>query len=117
MKFRIGMERKMSIFECQLYWEEHENENASMIHALVFDLDRQIKGIRHGNSCVRALNIQRQPLVLSGHVHLYYVLEKLFERQWKYSSPINSKRGMTKHLNRYPSNTRRYIPVLLTRFS
>ena len=87
-----------------------KNENASMIHALVFDLDGQeIKELRMVMQFMRkGTNIPKATfVVLSGHgLHLYYVLEKPIRATMNNIRKLNKlKEGMTKLIwNRYTSN-------------
>ena len=87
-----------------------KNENASMIHALVFDLDGQeIKELRMVMQFMRkGTNIPKATfVVLSGHgLHLYYVLETPIRATMNNIRKLNKlKEGMTKLIwNRYTSN-------------
>ena len=87
-----------------------KNENASMIYALVFDLDGQglnelhmiMQFMRNGTNIPKATFV-----VLSGHgVHLYYVLEQPIRATMNNIRKLNKlKEGMTKLIwNRYTSN-------------
>lgn len=87
-----------------------KNENASMIYALVFDLDGQgitelqmvTQFMRKGTNIPKATFV-----VLSGHgLHLYYVLEKPIRATMNNIRKLNKlKEGMTKLIwNRYTSN-------------
>lgn len=87
-----------------------KNENASMIHALVFDLDGQgitelqmvTQFMRKGTNIPKATFV-----VLSGHgLHLYYVLETPIRATMNNIRKLNKlKEGMTKLIwNRYTSN-------------
>lgn len=87
-----------------------KNENASMIHALVFDLDGQeIKELRMVMQFMRkGTNIPKATfVVLSGHgLHLYYVLKQPIRATMNNIRKLNKlKEGMTKLIwNRYTSN-------------
>lgn len=87
-----------------------KNENASMIYALVFDLDGQgITEIQMVTQFMRkGTNIPKATfVVLSGHgLHLYYVLEKPIRATMNNIRKLNKlKEGMTKLIwNRYTSN-------------
>jgi len=87
-----------------------KNENASMIYALVFDLDGQgitelqmvTQFMRKGTNIPKATFV-----VLSGHgLHLYYVLETPIRATMNNIRKLNKlKEGMTKLIwNRYTSN-------------
>lgn len=87
-----------------------KNENASMIYALVFDLDGQgitelqmvTQFMRKGTNIPKATFV-----VLSGHgLHLYYVLDKPIRATMNNIRKLNKlKEGMTKLIwNRYTSN-------------
>lgn len=87
-----------------------KNENASMIYALVFDLDGQgitelqmvTQFMRKGTNIPKATFV-----VLSGHgLHLYYVLEKPIRATMNNIRKLNKlKEGVTKLIwNRYTSN-------------
>ena len=87
-----------------------KNENASMIYALVFDLDGQgitelqmvTQFMRKGTNIPKATFV-----VLSGHgLHLYYVLETPIRSTMNNIRKLNKlKEGMTKLIwNRYTSN-------------
>ena len=87
-----------------------KNENASMIYALVFDLDGQgITELQMVTQFMRkGTNIPKSTfVVLSGHgLHLYYVLETPIRATMNNIRKLNKlKEGMTKLIwNRYTSN-------------
>lgn len=95
---------------CSFIGKRAKNDNASLIYALIFDLDGQgldelhmiIQFMRNGTNIPKSTFI-----VLSGHgLHLYYVLEKPIRVDIVNIRKLNKlKEGMTKLIwNRYTSN-------------